>query len=279
MLEWGVTESGVKLVLWVVAAGLTAAMLALPQPVDPWEMPSLVLDRKAVAEDVRRNEELAATLPEGEEVDRLHRLFIDHGLAEVEPPYLKVDFDSRQAEIYHAIKALNDKHGPGAFAAMRARAVDDFMDMFGDGTRYQETEDCIGAVGGFRSILEKYGAIYRDVLIAPEMTVWAMYKARWNLIHRVPAMDAFSDIELQAYWGWLALHGWGVPLGERMDALLAYRNAGGMHSQEAAALFDLLERRPEQAAKLLQALYVQDHELRLRNLALGAFHAARAVQR
>ena len=268
-----------KLVLWAVAASLTGAMLAIPQPVDPWEMPSLVLDRKAVAEEIRQNDALAATLSDSQEVDRLRALFVGHGLAEINPPYLKVDYDSRQADIYRAIKALTEKHGPEAFSAMRAHAVDDFVRIFGDSTGKLEAEDEIGAVGGFREILEKYGAIYREVSIAPEMTMRALYKARWNLIHRVPATDGFSEIELQAYWGWLALHGWGVPVRERVDALVAYRDAGGANAQEAAALFDLLEQRPEKAAKLLEALYLEDHELRLRNLALGAFHAARAVHR
>lgn len=268
-----------KLVLWVAAASLAGAMLAIPQPVDPWEMPSLVLSRKAVAEEVRQNEALAASLPDGEEIDRLRELFIGHGLAEINPPYTKVDYDSRQADIYRAIKALVGKHGAAAFGVMRAHATVDFMRIFGDGRGTPEAEDDIGAVGGFREMLEKYGVIHREVLIAPEMTVRALYKARWNLIHRVPATDGFSEIELQAYWGWLALHGWGVPLQERRDALVAYRDAGGANTQEALALFELLERRPETAAKLLEALYSEDRELRLRNLALGAFHAARAAQR
>jgi len=268
-----------KLVVWVVAASLTGAMLAIPQPVDPWEMPSLVLNRKAVAEEVRRNESLAATLSEGEEVDRLRALFVGHGLAEVNPPYAKVDYDSRQADIHRAIKALVKKHGPEAFGAMRARAIDDFMHVFGDGMGTLDAKDDIGAVGGFREILERYGAIYREVLIAPDMTVRALYKARWNLIHRVPATDGFSEIELQAYWGWLTFHGWGVPLQERRDALVAYRDAGGADAREALALFELLEQRPETATKLLEALYLEDRELRLRNLALGALHAARAAQR
>ncbi len=268
-----------KLVLWAVAASLTGAILAIPQPVDPWEMPSLALDRKAVAEEVRRNEALAASLPDSEEVDRLRALFVGHGLAEITPPYLKVDYDSRQADIYRAIKGLTEKHGLEAFSAMRARAVDDFILVFEDGASTLEAEEDIGAVGGFREILEKYGVIYREVLIAPEITVRALYKARWNLIHRVPATSGFSRIELQAYWGWLALQGWGVPLDQRMNALVAYHDAGGANAQEAAALFDLLEQQPEKAAKLLEALYFEGHELRLRNLALGAFHAARAAQR
>ena len=267
-----------KLVTWVVAAALVGAMLALPQPVDPWEMPSLVLSRKAVANGIRQNEKFAATLSKSEEVDRLRSLFIGHGLAETNPPYSKVDYDSRQADIYHAIKALQEKQGPEAFGAMRARAIEEFMRMFADGSRTLSSEDEVGAVGGFREILERYGAIFRGVLIAPEMTVRALYKARWNLIHRSRATNGFSEIELQAYWGWLALHGWGAPLAERREALVAYRDAGGANAREALALFELLERRPDSAAKLLDALYLEDRELRLRNLALGAFHAARAAQ-
>jgi hypothetical protein len=274
-----VTESGIKLVLWAAAAALTGAMLAIPQPVDPWEMPSLVLSRKAVGEAVRQNERLAATLSEGEEVERLRSLFIGHGLAEANPPYSKVDYDSRRADFYRAIKALEEEHGREALGAVRARAIEDFMRIFGDGTRKLESDDDVGAVGGFREILERYGAISQAVLIAPEMTVRALYKARWNLIHRRQATDGFSEIELQAYWGWLALHGWGVPLAERRNALVEYRNAGGANAREALALFELLERRPETAAKLLEALYSEDRELRLRNLALGAFHAASAPQR
>lgn len=268
-----------KLVLWAVAAGLTAAMLAIPQPVDPWEMPSLVLSRKAVAAEVRQNEKLAATLIDAEEVDRLRALFVGHGFAEVNPPYGKVEYDNRQADIYRATKALVEKHGREAFGAMRARAIDDFVDLFGDGMGTLGTEDDIGVVGGFKEILERYGAIHREVLVAPEMTVRALYKARWNLIHRVPATDGFSEIELQAYWGWLALHGWGVPLPERRDALVAYRGAKGANAKEALALLELLEQRPKVAAKLLEALYLEDRELRLRNLALGALHATRAAQR
>jgi hypothetical protein len=36
----------------------------------------------------------------------------------------------------------------------------------------------------------------------------------------------------------------------------------------------VLEGRPDRASKSLEKLYVATHELRLRNLALGALHAA-----
>jgi hypothetical protein len=59
-----VTESGLKLIAWVVALSLIGAMLAIPQPVDPWEMPSLVLGRAAVLDAVRLDETLAKEAPD-----------------------------------------------------------------------------------------------------------------------------------------------------------------------------------------------------------------------
>ena len=55
---------------------------------------------------------------------------------------------------------------------------------------------------------------------------------------------------------------------------VAYRDAGGFGTQEAAALFDLLTGRPDRASKSLDQLYESQGEFRLRNLALGALHAA-----
>ena len=49
-------ESSFKLIAWAVAVGLAGTMLALPQPVDPWEMPSLVLDRAAVSDAIALDE-------------------------------------------------------------------------------------------------------------------------------------------------------------------------------------------------------------------------------
>ena len=55
-----VTESGFKLISWVVAAALVAATLAIPQAIDPWEMPTLMLDRAAASDAIRFDEALAA---------------------------------------------------------------------------------------------------------------------------------------------------------------------------------------------------------------------------
>jgi hypothetical protein len=269
-----VTESGLKVISWVAAAAVIGALLAVPQAVDPWEMPSLVLDRTAVADAIARDRALAAQAPDDAEGRTLRSLFLDHGRSEANPPYAVTVYDQRQAAIHRATKALVDKHGRGALDAMRARAVEELTRDFGDGAHQPDDEYAQGVLGGFPDVLRKYGLVDRGVLVAPELTVRALYKARWNSIHRLPFVEGLSRIELQAYWGWLALHGWGQPLAQREEALVEFRNAGGFGADEAAALFDLLQDRPDRASKSLEKLYAARGELRLRNLALGAFHAA-----
>jgi len=269
-----VTESGIKLIVWLVAASLIGAMLAIPQPVDPWEMPSLVLDRAAASDAIGLDETLANEVLDTEEARALRSLFLDHGRSEANPPYARVEFDQRQAAIHRATEVLIEKHGAPAFEAMRAGAVEDFVRVFGDGSHEAQDDYEVGVLGGMRDVLQTYGAIHQGVLVAPPLTARVFYKARWNSIHRRPFVEGFAQVELQAYWGWLALHGWGKPLEEREDALVAFRDAGGLGTQEAAALFDLLASRPDRASKSLEKLYQARGELRLRNLALGALHAA-----
>ncbi|MBW2211048.1 MAG: hypothetical protein JRG67_08365 [Deltaproteobacteria bacterium] len=268
------TESGLKLIVWLVAASLVGTTLAIPQPVDPWEMPSLVLDRAAASDAIRLDETLANELVDTAEAQALRSLFLDHGRSEANPPYERVEFDRRQAAIHHATKALVDEQGLPALEAMRSSAVEEFVRVFGDGSHEPRDDYEVGVLGGVREVLQQYGAMHEGVLVAPPLTTRVFYKARWNSIHRRPFVEGFAQVELQAYWGWLALHGWGKPLEEREDALVAFRDAGGIGTQEAAALFDLLAGRPDRASKSLETLYVASGELRLRNLALGALHAA-----
>jgi hypothetical protein len=269
-----VTESGLKLLCWILAVGLIVATLAVPQPVNPWEMPSLVLDRAAVSDAIRFERALAAEAPDSEEARALRSLFLDHGRAEANPPYSIDDYNRRQIAIHHATRALAERHGPSALGMLRAHAVEEATEAFCDGDHEPESEEEVALVGGFTEVARSYQLVRDGEVIAPELTIRSLYKARWNAIHRQPLVDGFSAIELQSYWGWLAFHGWGKPLEERRDALVAFKKAGGNGAYEAAALFELLADRPERAATGLQALYEERGELRFRNLGLGALHAA-----
>ena len=250
------------------------ATLALPQAVDPWELPSLVLDRNAVSDAIQLDRTLAREVPDSPQAHTLRELFLDHGRSEANPPYERSEYDQRQVAIHGAIAALIEEHGEPAFEAMRAKAVEDFIDVFGDGTREPKGDYEVGVLGGFPEISARYGLIYRGVAIAPELTLRALYKARWNSVHRRPLVEGLSRVEHQAYWGWLALHGWGRPLSKREDAVVAFAQAGGFGAQEAAALLDLLGGRADRASRSLEKLYATRGELRLRNLALGARHVA-----
>ena len=275
MIDWAlVTESGLKLIGWVGAAAVVSAMLMIPQPVDPWELPSLVLDRAATSDALRFDRAIAGEAPEGPEAQTLRSLFLAHGRAEARPPYSPGDYDRRQAAIHRATEALVGARGRSGFAALRAEAVDSFDAAFDEWGSEPSSEEIEGLFGGFPEIMERYGLMRDGVLIAPRLTLRSLYKARWNAIHRQALTDGFSRIELQAYWGWFALHGWGQPLRKREEALLAFSDAGGVGTEEAAALFDLLAGESKRAATSLQQLYAARGQLRLRNMGLAALHAA-----
>ena len=269
-----VSESGLKLIVWLVAAGIVGATLAVPQPVAPWEMPSLVLERAAASDAIGFDQMLAEDALESTEAQTLRVLFLDHGRSEAHPPYERLEFDERQTAIHRANETLIKALGEPAIAAMRAHAVEEFVRVFGDGSGEPKDDYETGVLGGIRIVLERYGAIYDGVLVAPPLTARVFYKARWNSIHRRPFVEGFAQVERQAYWGWLALHGWGKTLADREDALVSFRDAGGFGTQEAAALFDVLDGQFERASKSLEQLHLATGELRLRNLALGAIHAA-----
>jgi hypothetical protein len=236
-------------------------------------MPSLVLDRAAVSDAIALDQTLSKEAPESEEAQALRALFLDHGRSEANPPYGRREYDRRQVAIHGATKAVISKHGEPAFEAMRASAVEELMGVLGVAGHEARGEREEGILGGFPTVLKEYGAFRRGVLVAPPLTIRVFYKARWNSIHRRPFVEGFSPIEKQAYWGWLALHGWGKPLEKREEALLAFRDAGGFGTLEAAALFDLLEGNAARASNSLDMLYEASGQLRLRNFSLGVLRA------
>jgi hypothetical protein len=269
-----VSESGVKLIGWLLGAAFVGAMLATPQAVAPWELPSLVLDREAASDAISFDRALALEVAESAEAETLRSLFLDHGRAETNPPYEVQEYDRRQAAIHAANIALIEAHGRTAFEALRAKDVEEFAEVFYETHGVPRDDEETGLLGGFPTIATRYRVMVDGRIVAPELTVRALYKARWNSVHRQPLTDGFSEIERQAYWGWLALHGWGSAIPMRLDALVEFRKAGGFGVEEAAALFAVLEGRPERGARSLDALYRDSGELRLRNLSLGAQHAA-----
>ncbi len=259
-----------KLIFWVLLTSLIGAMIVAPQAVAAWEMPSLVLDRASVRAILDEDEELASRLQDSAEIEVLQRLFLEHGEREADHSDTRQDYDRRQALISHRIETLERAGGPERVAALRAAATEQFMQGVSKRGASIQASEAKGRWGAFGQMLAKYGLLYEGVVIAPELTVRALYKARWNAIHRRPLVDGFSRIELQAYWGWLALHASMFPLERRIQALQEYEEAGGRSGTEAAAMFSLIAQEPERAIEPLERLYADSGQIRFRNLALGA---------
>lgn len=268
-----------KLVFWVLATSLAGATLVAPQPVRPWELPSLRLDRKLADENAERDRRLSRAVPEGEGVETLRRLFLEHGLAESEGTNTAADDDLRQVRIFRTLESVVKEHGPESVVALRAKATEDFIEGFSSDPANPVGEETIGRRGAFVEMLERYGAMQDGVVIAPETTVRALYKARWNAIHRRPLVEGLTPIERQAYWGWLALHATSAKIELRREALRQFAEAGGSGAQEAAALFHLLDGESELAVNALGDLYDAQGEIRLRNLALGVVNTQLSQRR
>lgn len=259
-----------KLIFWVLLSSLLGAMIVAPQAVAAWEMPSLVLKRASVREALKQDEALASTLPDSAEIATLKRLFGEHGRREADGSDTRQEYDRRQVLISRGIENLERMGGTELPAALRAEATERFMEEFTASNAPAATDEARGRLGAFPEMLRKYGLLEAGVVIAPEMTVRAVYKARWNAIHRRPMVDGFSPIELQAYWGWVALHAPMFPLERRVRALHSFQEAGGRGTSEAGAMFALIGQRPDLAVEPLRQLYEDSGRIRFRNLSLGA---------
>jgi hypothetical protein len=88
---------------------------------------------------------------------------------------------------------------------------------------------------------------------------------------------AFQRIELQAYFGWQALHAERLPIPQRADALRGYAKAGGARVEEARGILYFMHDEFDQAAAILAAAHERDPSFRLRNYALGAQARAAAA--
>ena len=81
--------------------------------------------------------------------------------------------------------------------------------------------------------------------------------------------EAMVDVELQAYWGWLARHAEAAPMARREAAARAYVEAGGVNGAEVEATFALRRGRPQVAVELFEAAFEETGNLRVRNHGLA----------
>ena len=83
-----------------------------------------------------------------------------------------------------------------------------------------------------------------------------------------------AEVEVEAYWGWLALEAASAPIELRLEALEHYEEATGRPAHEARATLLYLGGDALRASDLFTRAYEDFGSVRLRNHALAALAAS-----
>lgn len=261
------TSSGARLIVAVTAAGCAGLLLTLPRAVVPTGPPELVFPPSALHAVEERDQELAANAPTDDASDRLRALIREQGRAEVAEGESEESFAARREAVASVAAEVAEAGGVDAIAALRAEAVLGLDGALGGRLAREEEEEVLGS---FPRMLDRYGAQADGVQVAPPLVIRSLFAARWNAIAGRALTEGFSDAELAAYWGWLALGPNDAPAQMRADALAAYALAGGPSAAEARAWDAFARGDMVQAAALYRRASEATGDLRLRNHALAA---------
>jgi hypothetical protein len=262
------TDSGAKLIVTTVAGGCAAVVLALPQPIDPTETPSVQLDPAAVAEVRRADREVASPMPSGKKVEQLRELFAEQGRAEYQRGEPVGTAERRLSRLRRTLRRVQAKHGDRAVRSLRAHAVHGLRDAL-EGRMPSAKRQ--GVLGSFPRMLDRYGM--RDSsgrLAVPFFVVRTLYKASWNAIGGLELTAGFEPVEKRAYWGGLALHARKAPVRRRLRALKRYEGLGGARVAEARGVLLFKAERYGGAREWLQRAHDAAPNFRVRNHMLAA---------
>lgn len=192
----------------------------------------LRFDPSAVSAALRATSE-AANAASGWSTDSpLWPLYEAQGLAEIGEGESEEEFETRSQSIRTAVAQVREERGDEAIASLRAQVVEGL-----DGALRGGRDDEGAFLGSFPRMLERYGAMRDGERVAPDIVLRALFAARFNGIMGLELTEGLSDVELQGYWGWLALGAADVPKERRAQALGAYLEAGGLDGDEALGWF------------------------------------------
>jgi hypothetical protein len=244
------------------AAGCAVFVLIVPRPVPPAGPPALVLDPERVGAQLAEDRRAAAEAPPTPEIDEL---WLEQGRAELVGNELRHMSEARAIRRKAAIDRLRLEHGPTLDGALRARACELLASAL-----LGEHPNAAAFLGSFPRALRRYGALSDGELVAPWLTVRALWKARYNGLFDLPLTEGLSPMELRAYYGWLALRAASVPLEQRLAAVERWAEAGGDGALEARAALLYESGQAGAAADAYRAAYEATGSVRLRNHALAA---------
>lgn len=253
-----ITMPGVVLALWLPTV-----------PAIPVEVPALTLPADQVRAAIDAERARAADAPDDALEARRRALYLEQGLAEVQPGD-EARAIERHRELAAVLAEIAAAHGEDGVAAIRARDVERMVPaLAGQG----DATERAGELGGFASSLERWGATVEGRRVASEHVIRALFAARWNVAHGRPPTDGFGTLRLRAYHGWLALHGDAAPPALRAAALDAYEQAGGEGADEARAVLAWRAGEPDLAAAAFTRAHQRTGNLRMRNHAAAASSA------
>jgi hypothetical protein len=251
-----------------VATACAVVLVTMPRKVEPGQLPVLVLDEGSVERALDYDRHAALRAPHDKDLDELYNLYLEEGRAERSGPQGVMGTAQRRQRIALITRRVFPKLGKDKVVALRARATERFMLALAGALPVEAESD--GLVGRFPNILARYGLVRADgSFVAPELSIRAMYKARWNMIHEQPILQDLEPIEVQAYEGWNALHAASLPLAQRAVSAQRFFEAHGHRAAEAYATFLYHGKAREQAQQVLGEAYQHSHELRLRNQLLA----------
>lgn len=251
--------------------GCATVFLTLPRAVLPQTLPVLMLDAQAVRDARDRDArvaEAALSSADAEALKKLHNLHLAIGRDEVRLP---AHYD---ASLHRALWTQAERLSPEVRDRARIDSTDGALACLEAGVeppeQNQETQCTSGLLGGFAEQLVRYGLRGEaGTRRAPEMSVRAAYKIRWNMLHQRPRLEGLARVEEQAFFGFVALHAQKIPLVERAQAAGSFYEAGGDRGAEAYAVFLFQGGAAEEARALLEHALEQRFELRLRNFSRG----------
>lgn len=253
------------LVLSLVAPALLAWSWSRPMEAPPLELPALTLPPAAIT--AVREADAALTEPTGARADTRRTIYGEANVAEHDATDYPGQAQIRAGRLGMALTALVEEHGEDAVAACRVADTERAMRALrGD----VEEGSAVEALGGFVRMMERYDMARDGRQTAPAFVVRTALKARWNAVHGRALTEGLAPIELQAYWGWLALHATSAPPDRRLEALERYEAAGGPNAAEARGVLLFEAGDMAGAREAFEAAHAATGSFRLRNHALAA---------
>ncbi len=249
--------------LVVTFVGCAIVLLTVPRPAAPNTLPALSLDPRLLREAQALDLAQAAREPtDPQAIAELGALYLDDGRDDTRG--IATQNASRRRELSHRAERLSaeDRDTTRVRTTQRALAC-------------LQTASCArdereGLLGSFPVQTVRYGLRAESGrALAPQASVRAAYKMRWNMVHGRPQDEGLHRVEQQAFFGFLALHARSLPLPERANAAQAFYRLGGQRSAETYAVFLFQGGREAEGLDLMERAFEQRGELRLRNMTLA----------